>query len=233
MTDAARPERNLPRLIIGVTVIAAGVLFTLDNLQIVQADTYLSYWPVVLVILGAANIVQSRRWTEYAWSLVLVVAGLWLLGENLGLVTMSIWRLSPLLLVLFGASMVWRAYYAGGGPAASASHPDAFIRGTAVMGGIDRASNSAEFRGGDFIAVMGGCKVDLRSATIAGGEAVIDVLAFMGGVELLIPRTWIVDLHVLPVMGGVTDLSRPDGTVSTQRLVVRGTVFMGGVDIKN
>jgi hypothetical protein len=108
MTDDVRLDRNLPRLVIGVSIILAGVLFTLDNLHIIRAATYLSYWPVVLVVLGVAKVVQSRRWTEYAWSLAIMVAGLWLLGENIGLVSVSIWTLSPLLLVLLGASMVWR-----------------------------------------------------------------------------------------------------------------------------
>jgi predicted membrane protein len=102
------------------------------------------------------------------------------------------------------------------------------------MGGVERASDSAAFQGGDLVAVMGACRLDLRQASIAGSEAVIDVLTVMGGVELRIPETWTVDARVLPLMGGVTDRSRrATGQTATQRLVIRGTAFMGGVEVKN
>ncbi len=147
--------------------------------------------------------------------------------------TVSIWKLSPLLLVLLGASIVWRAFGAPLSPPASDAKPDSYVRGAAIMGGFERTSAAAEFRGGDLIAVMGGGKVDLRNATMAGSEAVIDVVAFMGGVELLIPKTWAVDPHVIPIFGGVGDRSHCDPGAVAHRLVIRGTVFMGGIDIKN
>lgn len=237
MAAEPRIDRNLPRLVIGLSIILAGILFTLDNLRIVEAGTLLSYWPIVIVVIGLAQIAQARNWSGVAWSLVLVFVGAWLLGENLGIVTMSIWKLSPLLLVLFGASLVWRAMSTPGrrswGAGEVAAQPDAYVKATAVMGGIDRASDSTEFQGADLIAVMGACKLDLRRATMAGDEAVVDVLAVMGGIELLVPENWVVDPHVFPLMGGVGDETRPVRGEAVQRLVLRGTVFMGGVEIKN
>jgi predicted membrane protein len=233
MPDDVIVRRNLSRVVIGLSIIAAGILFTLDNLRIAQAETYLSYWPLVIVLIGVVQIVQGRTWGGYFWGLMLIVAGAWLLGENLGIVSVSIWTLSPLLLVLLGASIIWR----GCCPPvlARGSMPDgaAFIRGTAVLGGFDRTSDATDFRGGDIVVVMGGCKLDLRRATIAANEAVIDVLAIMGGVEIRIPETWTVDAKVLPLMGGVTNQTHVAGSGTAQRLVVRGTVFMGGVELKN
>jgi predicted membrane protein len=229
-----RLQGNMPRLVIGVSIILAGILFTLDNLRLVRADSYLSYWPVVLIVIGVAQLVQTRTWSGYGWSLVLIIGGGWMLAQNLGIISLSIWNLSPLLLVLLGASIAWRAYWTPTMAARSAPvGAEAFIRATAVMGGVERLSDSADFRGGDLVAIMGACKLDLRDASISGGEAVIDVFAVMGGVELRIPGTWIVDAGVLPVMGGVTDSSHRVAGQATQRLVIRGIVFMGGVDIKN
>jgi hypothetical protein len=37
--------------------------------------------------------------------------------------------------------------------------------------------------------------------------------------------------HVTPILGGVDDHTRP--TDSNKRLVIEGTVVMGGLDIKN
>lgn len=82
-------------------------------------------------------------------------------------------------------------------------------------------------------AIMGACKLDLRQAVIAGDEAVVDVTAVMGGVEILVPANWTVEARVLPILGGVGDETRPDRSQPTQRLVVRGVAFMGGVDVKS
>ncbi len=44
----ARP-RFTPQALFGVIVIVVGVLFTLDNLDIIDASAYLRYWPAGLV----------------------------------------------------------------------------------------------------------------------------------------------------------------------------------------
>ena len=58
------------------------------------------------------------------------------------------------------------------------------------MGGFERRITSHEFRGGEITAFMGGGKLDLRDAMPAGGQAVINVFAMMGGFEILVPETW-------------------------------------------
>jgi len=80
--------------------------------------------------------------------------------------------------------------------------------------------------------VLGGCELDLRHAAI-DGEAVIDVFAMWGGIEIKVPENWSVSGRVTPILGGYEDKTRrvPDGT--NQRLLVRGLVIMGGVEIKN
>ena len=261
MADDIRADRGLPRLVIGLAIIVAGILFMLDNLGLVHAEHYLEYWPVVLVAIGVARMVQTGSWVGYGWSLAWIVAGLWLLGENIGLITISIWALWPLLLVLIGASIIWRAFSppaccppvirlsadlrsgtpAFGGtaapgasvPGASGSGRESFVHGFAMLGAQERTVGSAEFRGADLVAVMGACKLDLRRATMVGDEVVIDVLALMGGVDILVPETWTIEAKVLPLMGGVGDHTHPVASGAPQRLVIRGLALMGGVEVKN
>jgi len=102
---------------------------------------------------------------------------------------------------------------------------------TAVLSGIERRNSSSAFRGADAAAFMGGVNLDLRDATMEGDEARIEVSAIMGGIEIRIPRTWTVINHVSPILGGVEDHTRSaDGN---KRLVIEGTVFMGGLEIEN
>ena len=111
----------------------------------------------------------------------------------------------------------------------------------AVWSSVRRASAASPFRGGDITAIMGGGQLDLRLATIPPGEeAVLDIVAVMGGVEIIVPPTWEVSTPIMPFMGGVEDKRFPllpsDPNVSRRetggRLVLRGLVMMGGVHIK-
>jgi len=104
------------------------------------------------------------------------------------------------------------------------------------MGGAARRSNSQAFEGADLTAIMGGCDIDLRDASIAPNtDAIIDVFAFWGGIDLKVPEDWVVVNRVIPLMGGVDDKTRTPIVPSApqKRLIVRGIVIMGGIGIRN
>src|SRR6476646_3059925 len=107
-----------PRLVVGLFVLALGTLFLLDNLGLADARHAVRYlWPIGFMAMGVS--VVLRRWGGRGWprGLAWIVAGVWLLGDNLGLVTLRFWDLFwPLLLLALGASFVWRALV---GPRAS------------------------------------------------------------------------------------------------------------------
>jgi len=112
-----------------------------------------------------------------------------------------------------------------------------------IMSGVRRASNASPFRSGDITALMGGARLDLRLATIPpGGEAILDITTIMGGVEVVVPTTWAVSTPIVPFMGSVEDKRLPplpvDGKIpmpdaQTPRLVIRGFVMMGSVELKS
>ena len=79
---------------------------------------------------------------------------------------------------------------------------------------------------------MGGCEIDLRKATIGEEEAVLDIFAFWGGVVIQVPEEWEVDNRVNAFLGGVENKTRPVPS-GAQRLVLTGTVLMGGAEVKN
>jgi predicted membrane protein len=230
-TDATDPGiRFTPQLLMGLLIIIVGVVFTLDNLGIEEADRYIRYWPAGLIAIGLLKLWQSRGGGAFA-GLVFITVGTWLLLQSLGLVHVNFWDMWPLLLVLFGASMVWQGLRGGRRPAIASDANDT-VSALAVLSGVNRGNNSRAFKGGDLTAVMGGCEIDLREATIEG-EAVLDVFAMWGGIEIRVPESWTVVGRVTPLLGGFDDKTRPPQPVSTQRLVIRGVVIMGGVEVKN
>jgi predicted membrane protein len=227
-----RPIQLTPQLIIGLMVIGIGVMFTLENFGFVRWDrSVLRYWPVGLIAIGLAKLWQSREGSGGAFGgFAFTIAGLWLLLEQTTLIRISFVDLWPLVLVMFGAYLVWQGV--SGPRSRSTNESNASVNATAILGGITRGNNSRAFKGGDLTAVMGGCEIDLRQASIEG-DAAFDVFALWGGIEIRVPEDWTVVSRVVPVLGGFSDTTRPPQSALTKRLVIRGLVIMAGVEVKN
>ncbi len=226
--SVARP-RFTPQALFGVIVIVVGVLFTLDNLDIIDASAYLRYWPAGLVAVGLLKLWQARAGQGILGGLVLVVIGSWMLLERMVAIRIRLYDVWPMLLVFLGGYMVWKGF--GGARRARSTDDNAFISAVAIMAGVVRGNNAAAFQGGELTAIMGGCEIDLRQASIGSREAVIDVFAFWGGIEIRVPDDWTIVSRVTPLMGGFEDQTRPSS--SPKRLVIRGTAIMGGIVVKN
>ena len=111
---------------------------------------------------------------------------------------------------------------------------DGSVSSFAFMGAVKRTSNASPFEHSDLNAMWGGCELDLREATIPpGAEASVDVFALMGGHKILVPKGWAVDTRVFPFMGGVEDKVVPASGGDAPRLVIKGTVIMGGLNIEH
>ena len=223
--------RLTPHLMFGLLIILVGVVFTLDNLNIAHAEDYLRYWPAGLIAIGLAKLWQDRR--EQGSSIggvIFTLVGTWLLFDTLGYVDANPIDFWPLLLVFIGTVIVWQGIR-GRRQRSGASTNDT-INAVAILSGVNRGSNSTSFKGGELTAFMGGCEIDLRNAEI-NGEAAIDVFAMWGGIEIRVPENWTVIGRVTPLMGGFEDHTRAPQAASAHRLIVRGMVIMGGVEIKN
>ena len=193
---------------LGLMAIACGVIFTLDNLEIIDARDYIQFWPVVFVAIGALKVWNARR-DGRGWlaGLVFIGLGSFMLVNRIIYFEFSPRQFFPMILVFFGGYLVWRGF--GGKRRGRVVDGNASFSGLAIMGGVARRSNSQAFQGADLTAIMGGCEIDLRQASIAPGtEAVIDVFAFWGGIEIKVPEDWTVVIRAIPLMGGVEDKTR-------------------------
>lgn len=221
--------RLTPRLVVGLFLMALGVIFTLGNLRLIDTRQYLRFWPAVLIAIGIQKLVApgaGARWVAWLW----IGIGSWLLAGHLGMISVDFWKLWPGLLILcLGASLAYRALNPGRG---SLGTSDDAVNMFALMAGHVLTSHSTAFRGGDMVAVMGGCELDLRQADLADGEVVIETLALMGGIEIKVPEDWTVVCKGFPVMGGFEDTTKPRGETG-KRLIVRGLALMGGVEVHN
>jgi predicted membrane protein len=108
-----------------------------------------------------------------------------------------------------------------------------FIHATAIFGGFDRKCPSQQFRGGSVTTVMGGGKIDLRDARMQGDEVVLDVFTCMGGIDIQVPPDWNVEPRFTPILGGFSDRRTSSIKQGTPRLVLHGTLVLGGINVSN
>ena len=84
------------------------------------------------------------------------------------------------------------------------------------------------------VAVMGGCDMDLRRAEIEGPEVVITAFAFWGGIKVIVPEGFDVELVGFSFMGGRSLKLRDVPIIpGSPRIVVRGFAVMGGIDVRS
>jgi hypothetical protein len=259
MDDRIR-RHDLSRLLLGLMVCALGVVFTLDHLGWWDAGHIGSYWPLFLVVFGLSRLLQAPGGRGRGFGLVLVVVGIWWTLYNLEIVDYSVWQLWPVLLIIAGAGMVLEAFGLRRGREDRSTAPsspaevdlmappptgepvppplptagddrDAYVDGLAILGGFKRVVTSQQFRGGSLTAFMGGCHVDLRQASIAGDTAILDTMAFWGGIEIKVPSSWMVVLQGTPILGGFEDKTTQRRGGGSKTLVIRGFAVMGGVTV--
>ncbi|WP_246067464.1 cell wall-active antibiotics response protein LiaF [Paenibacillus koleovorans] len=105
----------------GLVLIAVGVVFLLNQLDILTVDigyVFANYWPVILIIFGLKGILIQRRldygWGgSYLWNVIIAVVGLVFLNNNLHWLGPINFRdvfkfLVPVILIALGLNMLLR-----------------------------------------------------------------------------------------------------------------------------
>ena len=227
-TDPRNPVT--PQLVIGIFVTLIGTLLMLDALNIIETSVFRPFWPSVLIAIGVSMLIKRTDSNGRFWGWTWTALGSWLLLNSLGILRIRVWELiGPILLIVIGWSIVRGTLKAERPPANTTSaldvpplpgssrsdreapgmprsHEGGRVNLVAVMGEAKRASNDHPFRGGEMTAVMGGCVLDLRQATIApGDEARLNLVGLMAGHEIWVPTSWAVLSDVIPIIGGVDD----------------------------
>jgi len=219
-----------PRLIVGLTVLVLGVLWTLDSMGYIESSQYTRYWPAALILIGATRFMEPRASKSSGFALM--VFGALLLFATVSHLHFRLHHLIPAAIALLGAKLVWDAL-GRRNLASGADDPNAVIHSFAMMAGIHHQSTSPSFRGGDVNAIMGGVELDLRNAQMKDGEeAVIDAFALWGGIEITVPENWRVVGQVMPLLGGFENKARSTGG-NGPVLIIKGAAVMGAVEVKN
>lgn len=213
--------------VLGAVFVLLGIVLLADSTGTVEIDAAFDFVPSVFVVVGLLALVRSGFRNFLGPVLVVLFATAWQLttldlvaGEDL----VALW---PLVLVVFGLSLLL-----GRRRAAVRTVEDDWPALFAVFGGNERRVASKAFEGADLTALFGGVELDLRDAAVPNPPARVAATALFGGVEVVVPRDWRVEVDVLPVLGAATDERprRPEEH-ETVDLVVTGFAAFGGVTV--
>jgi predicted membrane protein len=224
------------QVVLGLLVILMGLLFLLDNLDILDMHRAISFWPMVFIIAGAVKLCDTQTRGGQLAGAGLMGLGVLMMLDRMDIIDFNVRTMWPVFLIVAGGFVLYKAL-GSRHKAAGSSLKDGAAQGSdvvdvaAILGGFERRVTTQDFRGGEVTAIMGGCSLDMRNSSIQG-EAVINVFAFWGGVTIKCPPDWTIVLQGTPIMGGFEEktIAPPNGS---KRLVIRGYAIMGGVEVRN
>ena len=210
----------------GFVLVAVGLLFLVDTLGLAEAGDILRvWWPLILVVGG---VFEGLGGSWLGGGILIVLGGAFML-RNLGLLpgefVAAFW---PLLIIGVGLYLL---FYRRDRDAAAHGAPS--VRLFSIFAGANHRLESQELRRAELSVMFGSLEVDARLAQLATDGAVVDVGVLAGSIQLRVPETWRVSPEALVLFGGIEDKRpRPGAQVQdAPRLVIRGFVAMGGVEV--
>jgi predicted membrane protein len=112
---------------------------------------------------------------------------------------------------------------------------DGYIHEENIFSGGKQRVMHQVFRGGHINCVFGGSEVDLTQASLAEGTSELEVNTIFGGVTLIVPADWRIQLKMTSIMGGFSDKrsyikESPD---TSKVLIIKGSTIFGGGELKS
>lgn len=209
-----------------ITIVGIGALLGALNL-IPFWGWFGQWWPTLIIIAGAFVLISDLR-RNYLWGTVLLVVGTLMLLRSLSVIDFDFFSLIiPILIIAAGLSVMIQAKNRKNIPTNSKNSDDI----SSIFSGNESINSSKNYEGGSVTAIFGGSMLDLRDATIKD-TATLDVFALCGGIELKVPRDWQVVVKTTAIAGGVENRAYANTNAKAPKLVITGTVLLGGVEIK-
>src|SRR5437016_241381 len=92
--------------ILAILIIAAGVILLLNQMGVLPTYFVATFWPVILVIGGLVLTFTTSQAENRLWGGALIIAGVILLLNRLGLTHLGMRNLWPLFIILVGVALL-------------------------------------------------------------------------------------------------------------------------------
>lgn len=226
--------KRVTKILWGVVLIAAGVIFALNALDITDIDVFFDGWWTLFIIVPCTVGIFTER--EKTGNIIGLLVGVFLLLACQNVLDFDmLWKLAvPAIIIVVGIRLIF------GGVLGNKSNEimkklkadgNEIKNGCAIFSGQNMNFDGEVFTGAELTAVFGGVKCDLRNAIIEN-DCVINATAIFGGVDIYLPAYVNVKTSSMSLFGGLTNKIPPYSPNNRVTVYVNGTCMFGGVEIK-
>lgn len=237
----------------GVLILVIGSLLLFKQMGFF-IPSWIFSWPMILIIIGVYT-GYTNRFRNIGSVILIFIGGFFLLRDIIFLPYHLAPFLFPVALILLGFYIIFRKRENrsfdlkeweknfdkfepedGGnlGEGVFGKDGSSYLKVDAFLTGIKRKVMSKDFRGGEITTLFGGSDIDLMHADIQG-QAVLKVSVAFGGLKLVVPSNWEVQLGVSNLAAGIDDKRYSQQGVQNpeKKLIITGTVVFGGIEISS
>ncbi len=245
-----RPRSERDGAITGIFLVLIGGAILLNKMYPELPD-WLFSWKTLLIAIGLYA-GAKHNFRGGGWAIPILVGSVFLFTDNFPDLAIKryIW---PIAIIIVGLFIILKPRFSKGrwkeegnadtnkfgvdveldGKQTGWSHEDV-VESTNIFSGSKKINLSKNFRGGELTNVFGGSELNLTKADIQG-RAELEVTCIFGGTKLIVPPDWNIQQEAVCIFGGVDDKRPITGLQEnpSKTLVIKGTVLMGGIDIRS
>jgi|SRR5574344_1002579 predicted membrane protein len=234
---------------VGIILVALGCIIFLYNAGVIPwgIKHLLISWQMLLILLGIFSLASENK---IAGIVLILIGGFFIIPRLNGIFpnfilfgpsfTRNFW---PLLIVVTGILIIassrkehnWFISTGGKVDGYSSENKDGSVNYSFVFGGTEQVFPEPVFKGGSIKTVFGGMTLDLRRSSLPeDGPVYLKIETTFGGVTIIVPEQWSVEIHQNSFMGGFADrrYTRPSYINNKQKLIIDAKCTFGGGDIK-
>jgi predicted membrane protein len=230
-------NRQLRRLLLGVVVILAGLLLLGVKINILPWNIQHIFfsWQMLLIVIGVGSLMISENRLP---GLILITIGGFFLIPRIFIFPFNYWgMLWPILLILIGIFILFRKISLPRWRKKEITDQvrEGFINEDCIFSGTKKRIMHQVFHGGTINCVFGGVDLDLTQALQAEGTTELDINVIFGGVNIIVPYDWKVNLKTTAILGGFTDKRTliKEPADPGKILIIKGGIIFGGGEIKS
>lgn len=240
---------SFPRsFIAGALIIAIGLFLLAKSLGFLPYDIDLHhFWPLILITIGIFRLIFPGSSDSYFWGSVLILTGVFFQAHYLHLISVPIQKMWPVIPIIIGFKIMLRPFFKSPKKYHTAyihcssddikctynnATNDDTVAISLVLSGGKYTYNSQHLKGGYISITVAGCEIDFTKADFEPDTIIFDVNLLLGGIEMRVPETWSVSYAGTPVLG-VFDNKTTPVSVPAKKLIIRGSITLAGIEVRN
>lgn len=233
-TTETKSQSNNGRLWAGLIVVAVGLVFLADALDLYVPD-WLFSWKTLIIAIGLY--VGAKQSFKFGGWLIPVAIGLIFIADEYVQDLYLKPYLIPAIIIGIGLYIIFKPRKKNGqdwkGMVYTETTADSQWESVSVFGG-NKNIISKDFRGGEMVTIFGGSELNMTQADITG-VVTIEVVQIFGSTKLIVPANWKIQTsELVSVFGGIDDKRQVNANQDdTKILNLKGASVFGGIDIRS